>query len=71
MTTIPITRNTSPRRGWYRAQFHDLPDFTLLVPIRFAGHFTFGQLATWPSNGKWKQFVYVPAPRRHNERVML
>ncbi len=73
MTSIPIIRNTSPRKGWYRAVFHDLPDFTLLVPIRFTGHLTFADLCAWPSTGKWKQLVYVPAPRRPEpvQRVML
>lgn len=64
MAVIPIIR-THPRRGWYRARFHDLPDFTLLVPICFTGHFTFGQLASWPDSGKWQQLTYVPAPRPH------
>lgn len=61
MTVIPIKKTS--RRGWYRAVFHDLPDFTLIVPIAFTGHFTFGQLCSWPSTGKWKQLTYVPAPR--------
>ena len=64
VTAIPIRRDLAIRRGHYRARFHGLPDFTLLVPIQFTGHFTFGQLAAWPENGKWKELVYIPAPRR-------
>jgi hypothetical protein len=64
VSVIPIRRDLATRKGWYRAVFHDLPGFTLLVPIAFTGHLTFADLCTWPASGAWKQLTYVPAPQR-------
>lgn len=71
MTAIPIRRNLTTRKGWYRATFND--GLVLLVPIAWTGHFRFQDLLHWPNGGKWEQLTYVPAPRRPEPvgRVML
>ena len=64
MTAIPIRRNLATRKGHYRCRFVSAPNFTLLVPVQFQKHLTFATLATWTDEGKWKELIYGPAPRR-------